>query len=89
MARSSQKFSVFEFDEEEEKVEKESARFVGKFRIQKRRRNGNNKDDDTSPRTKYKSLQCCKFIFLFSLCFFFSKFVFLFFLAYYHCFTLV
>ncbi|KAL9340195.1 hypothetical protein Peur_066414 [Populus x canadensis] len=58
MARSSQKFSVFEFDEEEEKVEKESARFVGKFRIQKRRRNGNNKDDDTSPRTKYKSLQC-------------------------------
>ncbi|XP_073266540.1 probable ubiquitin-like-specific protease 2A isoform X5 [Populus alba] len=58
MARSSQKFSVFEFDEEEEKVEKESARFVGKFRIQKRRRNGNNKDDDTSPRIKYKSLQC-------------------------------
>ncbi|KAG6767495.1 hypothetical protein POTOM_028700 [Populus tomentosa] len=58
MARSSQKFSVFEFDEEEEKVEKESARFVGKFRIQKRRRNGNNKDDDASPRTKYKSLQC-------------------------------
>ncbi|KAG6768608.1 hypothetical protein POTOM_027530 [Populus tomentosa] len=58
MARSSQKFSVFEFDEEEEKVEKESARFVGKFRIQKRRRNSNNKDDDTSPRIKYKSLQC-------------------------------
>ncbi|CAK7355234.1 unnamed protein product [Dovyalis caffra] len=51
MTRSGQKFSVFEFDEEEEKVEKESARFVDKFRIRKRKRNGNNKDDDTSPLT--------------------------------------
>ncbi|KAJ6677779.1 UBIQUITIN-LIKE-SPECIFIC PROTEASE 2A-RELATED [Salix viminalis] len=58
MTRSSRKFSVFEFDEEEEKVEKESARLVGKFRVRKRKRNSNKKNDNTSPRAKYKSLRC-------------------------------
>ena len=65
MTRSSRKFSVFEF-EEEEKVEKESARFVGKFRVRKRKRNSSNKkNNNTSPRAKYKSLRCCKFFFFF------------------------
>ncbi|KAJ6860177.1 ubiquitin-like-specific protease 2B isoform X2 [Populus alba x Populus x berolinensis] len=60
MTRSTRKFRVFEFDEEEEdRVEKESAKFVGKFRIQKRKRNDNKKDDDaSSPLTKYNFLQC-------------------------------
>ncbi|KAJ6733769.1 UBIQUITIN-LIKE-SPECIFIC PROTEASE 2A-RELATED [Salix koriyanagi] len=57
MTRSSRKFSVFEFDDEEEKVEKESARLVGKFRVRKRKRNCNKKNDNTSPRAKYKSLR--------------------------------
>ncbi|KAJ6420716.1 hypothetical protein OIU84_028136 [Salix udensis] len=54
------KFSVFEFDEEEEDgVEKVSAKFAGKFRIQKRKRNDNRKGDgSSSPITKYKFLQC-------------------------------
>ncbi|KAG5239510.1 ubiquitin-specific protease 2A [Salix suchowensis] len=54
------KFSVFEFDEEEEDgVEKVSAKFAGKFRIQKRKRNDNRKGDgSSSPLTKYKFLQC-------------------------------
>ncbi|KAJ6734386.1 RAB GDP-DISSOCIATION INHIBITOR, partial [Salix purpurea] len=54
------KFSVFEFDEEEEDgVEKVSAKFSGKFRIQKRKRNDNRKGDgSSSPITKYKFLQC-------------------------------
>ncbi|XP_011043054.1 PREDICTED: probable ubiquitin-like-specific protease 2B isoform X3 [Populus euphratica] len=60
MTCSTRKFRVFEFDEEEEDiVEKESAKFVGKFRIQKRKRNDNKKDDDaSSPLTKYNFLQC-------------------------------
>ncbi|KAB5548334.1 hypothetical protein DKX38_011740 [Salix brachista] len=58
MTRSSRKFSVFEFDEDEEKVEKESARLVGKFRVRKRKRNSNKKNDNTSPRAKYRSLRC-------------------------------
>ncbi|KAJ6370339.1 hypothetical protein OIU76_028585 [Salix suchowensis] len=54
------KFSVFEFDEEEEDgVEKVSAKFAGKFGIQKRKRNDNRKGDgSSSPITKYKFLQC-------------------------------
>uniref|UniRef100_A0A6N2MFT5 Ubiquitin-like protease family profile domain-containing protein n=1 Tax=Salix viminalis TaxID=40686 RepID=A0A6N2MFT5_SALVM len=55
------KFSVFEFDEEEEEdgVEKVSAKFAGKVRIQKRKRNDNRKGDgSSSPITKYKFLQC-------------------------------
>ncbi|KAJ6371957.1 hypothetical protein OIU77_002302 [Salix suchowensis] len=53
------KFSVFEFDEEEDGVEKVSAKFAGKFRIQKRKRNDNRKGDgSSSPITKYKFLQC-------------------------------
>ncbi|KAJ6289307.1 hypothetical protein OIU76_025174 [Salix suchowensis] len=40
------------------KVEKESARLVGKFRVRKRKRNCNKKNDNTSPRAKYKSLRC-------------------------------
>ncbi|XVE49475.1 hypothetical protein DITRI_Ditri01bG0085200 [Diplodiscus trichospermus] len=55
-SQKSKRFDVFDFADEDERVERESAEILGKFKNPKRCRK------PPSPLNKYKFLQCCNFL---------------------------
>ena len=54
-SQRSKRFDVFDFADEDEKVERESMEFLARFKNPKRPRK-------SSPVNKYNFLQCCNFL---------------------------